>query len=491
MLFNSYVFIFVFLPVSLAVFYLLAKVSGAALAKTWLFLASLFYYGWWNPSYLLLIVGSIFANFLLGRALSEPFLLLAYRKVLLVAGVSANLGLLVWFKYANFGVNTLAYLLGLQWTLVPIILPLAISFFTFQQIAFLLDAYRGSAREYRFVDYALFVSFFPQLIAGPIVHHGEMMPQFSKNRIYRFEWSNIAVGLTIFTIGLSKKVLLADPFGEQVGKVFNAAASGVPLSVSDAWLGAVSFTFQLYFDFSGYTDMAIGTARMFGIRLPVNFNSPYQATGAIDFWRRWHITLSRFLRDYIYIPLGGSRRGVPTQIANVMVTMLIGGLWHGAGWQFVLWGGVHGIFLSLNHLWRKWKPRASIPKEGISAWVSRVFMFLLVVFAWVLFRADSVSTAANYYAAMFGISGGAWGPVLVLPKVWLWVAGALALVWFAPNTQEIMRKYRPVIENVSAPEHMAWLVWRPSTVFAIAVALAFALCALTLSRPSEFLYYQF
>jgi len=491
-LFNSYIFVFLFLPLSLVGFYLSSKVSGARAAKTWLFCASLFYYAWWNPIYLILIIGSIAANFLLGKTVCSASRAPVLGRSLLALGIVANLGMLAWFKYANFGVDTINQLLGLQLVLVPIILPLAISFFTFQQIAFLLDAWNGKVEKFDFIDYALFVSFFPQLIAGPIVHHREMMPQFGKERTYRLEWSNIAVGITIFTIGLCKKILIADPLGVQAGKVFDAAAAGFALSLSDAWLGAFAFTFQLYFDFSGYTDMAIGAARMFGIRLPTNFNSPYKATGAIEFWRRWHITLSRFLRDYLYIPLGGSRKGAPTQMANLLVTMLIGGLWHGAGWQFLAWGGVHGVFLVLNHCWRRVFSRREPSGKTLATWACRMLTFLLVALAWVLFRADSVPTAMSYYAAMLGLDiGASFGPVLILPKVWLWVAAALALVWLAPNTQQIMRRARPVIERVEVPAHLKWLVWRPSVAFAVIVGVIFAVCVLSMSRPSEFLYYQF
>lgn len=492
MLFNSYIFVFLFLPLSLVGFYLSAKVSGAMAAKTWLFGASLFYYGWWNPVYLILIIGSIAANFLLGKALCSTNLSPALGRSLLGFGILANVGVLAWFKYANFGVDTINQLFGLQLVLVPLILPLAISFFTFQQVAFLLDAWHGKVKNFDFVDYALFVSFFPQLIAGPIVHHREMMPQFGKERTYRLAWSNIAVGITIFTIGLCKKILIADPFGVQAGKVFDASAAGFPISLSDAWLGVFAFTFQLYFDFSGYTDMAIGAARMFGIRLPTNFNSPYKATGAIEFWRRWHITLSRFLRDYLYIPLGGSRKGAPTQMANLLVTMLIGGLWHGAGWQFIAWGGVHGVFLALNHCWRRMLAPREPSETTVARWAFRMLTFLLVAMAWVLFRADSVPTAISYYAAMLGLhSGASFGPVLILPKVWFWVAAALALVWLAPNTQQIMRRARPVIERVEAPAHLDWLVWRPAVAVAVIVGVMFAVCVLSMSRPSEFLYYQF
>ena len=349
MLFNSYEFIFLFLPIVLLGFHLIGKQGHHRVAIAWLVGASLFFYGWWNPAYLLLMLFSVLFNYSVGVSLSNTSGRKLLSKTILTIGVSVNLAILGYFKYANFFVDNLNALSGTNLILNEVILPLAISFFTFQQIAYLVDAYRGKTKEYNFLHYCLFVTFFPQLIAGPIVHHKEMLPQFAKDAVYKLRSKHLAIGITIFALGLFKKVVLADGVSVYATPVFNAAEAGVMLTFFEAWGGALAYTFQLYFDFSGYSDMAIGIARMFGIRLPLNFNSPYKATSIIDFWRRWHITLSRFLRDYLYIPLGGSRKGRVRRYINLMTTMILGGLWHGAGWTFLLWGALHGFYLMINH----------------------------------------------------------------------------------------------------------------------------------------------
>ena len=292
---------------------------------TWLVLASLFFYGWWNPAYLLLIIGSMLFNYYTGVQLS-------YRQNRLFLGIAIalNLALLGYFKYANFFVENISDLAGLGWNIEHIVLPLAISFFTFQQIAYLVDAYRRETSEYNFLHYALFVSFFPQLISGPIVHHKEMLPQFIRETARFIEYRHLAIGISVFILGLFKKVVVADSLAPYSIEAFNAVAAGEMLTFFEAWKGALAYTFQLYFDFSGYSDMAIGLAMLFGIRLPLNFDSPYKANSVIEFWQRWHITLSRFLRDYLYIPLGGNRKGQKRRYLNLMITMLLGGLWHGA-----------------------------------------------------------------------------------------------------------------------------------------------------------------
>jgi len=305
MLFNSYEFIFLFLPITFLVFFAIARLGHEA-AIIWLVLASLFFYGWGNPAYLILILLSMVANFSIGELLGSTHRRnkRSLGKIYLVLGVTLNLGTLGYFKYAGFFVDNLNTALGTEIDIGRIVLPLAISFFTFQQIAFLVDAYKGITKEYRFTHYALFVTFFPQLIAGPIVHHKDMLPQFMRRDTLKPHIENIAVGLTIFFIGLFKKAVLADGISPYGSSVFDMAAGGETLSFFQAWGGALSYTMQLYFDFSGYSDMAIGGARLFGIRLPLNFHSPYKATSIVEFWRRWHMTLSRFLRDYVYIPLG-------------------------------------------------------------------------------------------------------------------------------------------------------------------------------------------
>jgi len=517
MLFNSYTFIFFFLPVVLLGFHLIGSRGRHRIAIAWLVGASLFFYGWWNPAYLGLILGSMLFNYALGVAIVSQANKQA--KLLLVSGIAANLGLLGYFKYANFFVDNLNALVGNSFTLEAIVLPLAISFFTFQQITYLVDAYRGEAREYHFLHYALFVTFFPQLIAGPIVHHKEMLPQFARDTLYRLKAEHLAVGITIFVIGLFKKVVLADGIAVHATPVFDAAEAGVTLTFFEAWVGALAYTLQLYFDFSGYSDMAIGLARMFGVRLPLNFNSPYKSTSIIDFWRRWHITLSRFLRDYLYIPLGGSRKGEMRRMSNLLITMLIGGLWHGAGWTFVLWGGMHGVYLILNHFWRKLFP------VGNSGWIRNMFgwtlTMLAVIVAWVPFRAESVDAAFQILSAMSGLNG------FVIPEHFFghlnklagigdyliaigWSAGdsklftgvqqvgvlillILTAVIF-PNTQQVMRRYRPAFETYRGeiPRlQFRWLEWRPQLLWSLTIALLAVVALLNLSRISEFLYFQF
>ena len=346
MLFNSFVFIFAFLPAVLIGFHLLARKGRYDEALAWLVLASLFFYGWWKPPYLALLIGSVCFNYCLGAALERR-----HSKPVLIAGIIGNLGSIGYFKYYNFFVGNLSGIWGVDWQFEEIILPLGISFFTFQQITFLVDAYRGSAKSCGFLRYCLFVTFFPQLVAGPIVHHKEILPQFAEGRALKITAYNLYVGITLFVIGLFKKVVLADNIAPYADGVFRAAEDGVALTFFESWAGSLAYTFQLYFDFSGYSDMAIGLGRMFGFGLPINFFSPYKARNIIEFWRRWHITLSRFLREYLYIPLGGNRKGHYRHYANLMITMFLGGLWHGAGWTFIIWGGLHGLFLCINHSW--------------------------------------------------------------------------------------------------------------------------------------------
>ena len=399
MLFNSYEFILLFLPVSLFVYYRLIS-SNLSIALTWLVASSLLFYGWWNPTYLALLIASILFNYGLGLYLTRYS-----RRTALVFGIVANLSLLAYYKYTVFIVDNVNQILATNWNVGTIILPLAISFFTFQQITYLVDAYRSETHEYNFLHYCLFVTFFPQLIAGPIVHHKEMMPQFYNTKKLNQVYKNLSIGLTLFTLGLCKKVLLADTLAPYASEAFSATAAGVTLSFLEAWRGAMAYTFQLYFDFSGYTDMAIGLALMFGIRLPLNFNSPYKANNIIDFWRRWHMTLSRFLRDYVYIPLGGNRKSKSRRYSNILITMLIGGLWHGAAWTFIFWGFLHGTYIIINHLWRWLRLQAGLTLEATSKsgkFFSRLLTFLAIIVAWVFFRAESFDSAI---IMLKGISG--------------------------------------------------------------------------------------
>lgn len=528
MLFSSYEFLFLFLPVTLVVYFLVGR-RGHEAAIAWLVLASLFFYGWWNPVYLLLLVVSLVFNFVFGELLSRAFAGKQPRlsRIWLALGVCFNLGLLGYFKYANFLVTSVNTLTGSSLFVETIILPLAISFFTFQQIAYLVDAYKGITQEYKFTHYTLFVTFFPQLIAGPIVHHRDMLPQFMRPGALHPKFQNISIGLSIFMLGLFKKTVLADGIAQYSTPVFDAAAAGQTLTFFEAWGGALAYTFQLYFDFSGYSDMAIGAARMFGIKLPINFHSPYKATNIVEFWRRWHMTLSRFLRDYLYIPLGGNRGGKALRYRNLMLTMLLGGLWHGAGWTFVVWGGLHGLYLSINHAWthltKRFCPKPLLPRRigKLLAWTTT---FIAVVIGWVFFRATSFDAAVEMLRGMAGLNGvalpnaiavkfGEVWPVLAdlgftsylggggqFMFTWLWIALLLAVVLAMPNTQQIMRRFEPAMHLHQADAHNeirlmrrlhSALAWKPSVGWAVAIGVIAALGVFAMSRVSEFLYFQF
>jgi len=372
-------------------------------------------------------------------------------KQLLSVAITANLMLLAYYKYANFFLDNINSAAGLQLSLGKIILPLGISFFTFTQIAFLVDTWQGKVKEYSFIHYTLFVTYFPHLIAGPVLHHGEMMPQFALRSNYRVNWEHVANGLVLFTLGLCKKTLWADSFAPFANAVFGGVQRGEIPTIYEAWCGALAYTMQIYFDFSGYTDMALGVALMFNIRLPINFYSPYKSTSIIEFWRNWHMTLSRFLRDYLYIPLGGNRMGKTRRYANLMATMLLGGLWHGAGWTFACWGGLHGIYLVLNHLWREWIQQR--PVRWIPAWMSGlaggVITFIAVVIAWVVFRSTDIAHAAVMLKAMSGIEARPisftevmHGQLLVSTnlrgrELAIMLAAALAWVWLLPNSTRV------------------------------------------------------
>ena len=396
MLFNSYEFIFLFLPVTFIVYFYLNQKRFTEASKGFLVFSSLFFYSWWNIAYLPLILSSMLFNYVIGNALSKsnsenrvP------KKRILIFGVISNVSLLGYFKYSDFFIENINYSFGSSVDLLNLALPLAISFFTFQQIAYLVDSYKQETSEYDFLNYAVFVTFFPQLIAGPIVHHKEMMPQFSNTRNKVINYKNIAMGIYIFSIGLFKKVVIADAFSVWATAGFDASVS---LNLFAAWATSLSYTFQLYFDFSGYTDMAMGLALLFNVKLPVNFNSPYKAVNIQDFWRRWHITLSRFLKDYIYIPLGGNKIGSFRTYNNLMVTFILGGIWHGAGWTFVFWGFLHGIALVVHRLWGKFGFKL---KTGVSWFIT----FNFINIAWVFFRAKDWSDAVKVLNGMFGFSG--------------------------------------------------------------------------------------
>lgn len=502
MLFNSYSFLFFFLPMVLAGFALLSRLRGAKVAKVWLVLASLFFYGWWNPVYLGLILPSMAFNYLLGRHLGQRVRSGRPAEGALRWGLAVNLALLGYFKYANFFLTSVNAVAGTQWEWARVVLPLGISFSTFTQIAYLVDVERGVVCEYDPADFLLFITFFPHLIAGPIIHHSEMMPQFAGLRSGRYDWSHLAAGLGLFALGLFKKVVIADDMVDNTRRVFGAAAAGHGLYCVDAWAGVLAYTFQIYFDFSGYSDMAVALALMFGIVLPQNFNSPYQARNLADFWRRWHMTLSRFLRDYLYIPLGGNRHGAGRRYLNLMITMGLGGLWHGAAWTFVWWGLFHGAGLALCHGWqafaaRQFPVRAAWWPAWVSAWGGRGLTLLFVMVGWVFFRAADVPAAQHLLAAMFGFGAGpaAGSPPLVKAKFWFWLGGLLAFVWALPNTIEIMGRYSrlPGVNGATgeAATLPGWWRWEISPRWALLAGLLLAGSILSLSRAGEFLYYNF
>lgn len=485
MLFNSVAYIFAFLPATFAVFWVLMWLGRKSLALSALSLASLFFYGWWNPVYVPLLLFLVLANYAVGYYLATAS---NWRKPVLIAGLALNLTTLGYFKYAAFLAANTNALLGTGIDVGTIVLPLAISFFTFQKIAFICDAYAGKVNDLNFMRFGLFVSFFPQLIAGPIVHHREIMPQFAALEARHLTWDIVAKGLSLFSIGLFKKVVIADGLSQFVGPVFDAARDGAVLNTGDSWLGMLAYTFQLYFDFSGYSDMALGSALLFGIRLPVNFYSPYKATSIIDFWRRWHITLSNFLRDYLYIPLGGNREGPARRYVNLFITMLLGGLWHGAGWTFVIWGLLHGVYLIINHALRHLLGER---KGFVRKAAGFATTFFAVALAWVFFRAASVDAAlvvlqhlTGSIAAPQHLPAAVSGTILVLSSqpeeaAAAMLAIAAALAFLAPNAAQYFLEQK---------QRLTFAANLPNFLL---VAACWICVVVSLGGPSEFLYFQF
>jgi alginate O-acetyltransferase complex protein AlgI len=517
LLFNSYEFIFLFFPLSVFGYFICARLFSIEIALGFLVIASLYFYAYWNPVYLILLIFSISFNFGIGRLLSRSDQWKT--RSVFIFGVSVNLGLLAYYKYANFFIDNVNTVIGTQWNIGTIILPLAISFYTFTQIAYLVDAWRGNVKEYNFLHYALFVTFFPHLIAGPILHHRQIIPQFINVDNLTPKWSNFAVGISIFAVGLFKKTVIADSLSQYVGPVYDTGTSNIDFF--RAWGSTLAYTFQLYFDFSGYSDMAIGASRVFGVSLPINFFSPYKATNIIDFWRRWHMTLSQFLRDYLYIALGGNRKGKYRRYVNLFLTMLLGGLWHGAGWPFVIWGGLHGLYLIINHTWRHILQRSGLNISSLAAYRVCCWLvtFIAVCFSWVYFRAPTLEQGNQIALAMLGASGFeipagivarlgdlgsslvakgvvpvlGGGSLIVSNYVWVILAGAIALA--LPNVAQIFNQHDSgLFENDSVfagIRDSRLLRWNYNNRWALAVALAGTAGILTLQRVSEFLYFQF
>ena len=490
MLFNSYQFIFAFLPVSFFGYFYLNHKRLTTASKSWLVFASLFFYSWWNIVYLPLILTSVFFNYAIASAIVEyDELKKKYfsKKSLLQIGLVFNIGLLAYFKYADFFISNTNSLVNTEIGLLYLALPLAISFFTLQQIAFLVDSYEGLAKEKNFLNYIMFVTFFPQLIAGPIVHHKEMMPQFVSIRNKAKNYKNIVLGLFILSIGLFKKVVIADTFAIWATAGFDTATT---LDLFEAWFTSLSYTFQLYFDFSGYTDIAMGAALLFNIKLPINFNSPYKATGIIDFWQRWHITLSRFITAYIYTPLVKSFDNLNFHKAMIatIVTFLIAGLWHGASWMFVIFGGLHGLALVVNNYWKKSK----IKMNKILAWF---ITFNFVNISLVFFRAEELRDAIKVLRSMFSLDN------IMVPSM---LESALPFlnkygVEFGLFTQNIQGRSFTLVfliigfilvlffENSNKKLDNFKLNFINSFVFVMAFTISFY----KLSGYSEFLYFRF
>lgn len=522
MLFNSYIFIFAFLPLVLLGFLLLRN-KAPIWPISWIVFASLFYYGWWKPQFLWILLGSITINLIFGKVLIRPNLSKSKSKLILTLGIIFNLGVLCYFKYAGFLITNINELFSAGLPTPQIIMPLGISFITFQKIAFLVDAHRGLVRHFTVLHYIFFVTFFPQLIAGPIVHHAEIMPQLKTASSRDFK-ADFSVGMSIFIIGLFKKVVIADTLAVYADAGYSMLKGGQPLGIASAWITVLCYSLQIYYDFSGYSDMAIGFGRMFGIRLPLNFYSPYKATSIIDFWRRWHITLSRFLREYLYIPLGGNRHGSIRRYVNLAVVMLLGGLWHGANWTFVVWGGIHGSLLAVNHAWRQVPlTRMAFYKTLPVKMVAIAVTFILVTLAWVPFRADTIEQARTMWAYLLPTSANLYSfsefvhaqflhlgamsdwfkprelwPQVLSPDYLATVAhpiGILLLmnliaIFLIPNTAQLFRNFKPTV-TTDHYYNSGLALQSLNTRTASILGFLFVFSVLKLSHVSPFLYFQF
>lgn len=539
MLFNSYSFIFFFVPLTVAGYFAFGRLSRDW-ALGWLMLASLFFYAWWNPINVLIMTPSVLINYGLARVLERladednPH---PASKYVLALGLVFNILFLGYFKYINFFRTSLNDVLGTDFVLTAVVLPLGISFITFQKIAFLFDVHGGRVKGFTFRDYALFVLFFPQLVAGPIVHYREIVPQFQA-ATGRLNQNDIAVGVTLFVFGLFKKVVLADSIGPLVTPIYAQAEAGVPISLFLAWMAALGFTLQIYFDFSGYSDMALGLARIFGFRLPQNFNSPLRASSIIDFWLRWHMTLTRFLTAYVYNPLSlrltrnrlaGGKRGLSGRNTSLgafiilllyptILTMLLSGIWHGAGYTFIVWGLLHGLFLSANHAWRFIAPKIwpkAVPYDRVMTPLGHVLTIVLVAISMIFFRALTMTGALDIFRGLFGINGVAL-PLGIYERLgsgWLQQHGVTVVVWesedflklgvliplllaialFLPNTQEVLAAHEPALGFKHGPDRDRRInvAWSPSLLWSAGVAAAAMIAIFQLAGPSEFLYWQF
>jgi len=511
MLFHSYEFIFGFLPATFAIFVIVHKLLGRPQALLWLIAASFIFYGQWSPLHAALLGASIVVNFGFARALIALKENKAASRAVLLAGVTANLGALGYFKYTNFLLENINAFAGTGFSNLEVFLPIGISFYTFIQIGYLVETYNRQVNETKLADYALFASFFPYITAGPIVLQREMMAQYHAQQTKLLDAGRIATALSVFGIGLFKKLALADSIAPFADTVFNGVAGGAPVGMDVAWVGALAYTLQLYFDFSGYTDMALGVGMLFGLKLPLNFNSPLKAGSIMDFWRRWHMTMTRFFTNYLYTPLavammrraltkrhGATRRFLLAVAMPISFTFLLAGIWHGAGWTFVVFGLIHGVALAVNHAWRE----ASMPRMPHS--VGWLMTMGVVVTGLVVFRAPDMATATTILLSMTGLdaflaagTAQAMAPVtvdLIAGQGWILLLAAIALI--CPNVQQIMRNNW--YSSDPAPEEdadesrtPAWLRWRLSPTWALASGVVLTIALASLSGDTQFVYYQF
>jgi alginate O-acetyltransferase complex protein AlgI len=515
MLFNSYIFIFLFLPISLGIFYFLKSKNYEKLTCIWLILLSLFFYGWWNPKYLLLIALSILINFFLGSILRKNS-----KKIILIFGILFNLLTIGYFKYANFFLDNVNPFLSEEIILNEIILPLGISFFTFQQITYLVDSYLGRTEENKFLNYSLFVVFFPQLIAGPIVHHSEMIPQF-KNKLFGFfNIKNFTVGLTVFTIGLFKKVFMADNLAVYANPAFEISELGFSLTFFDSWFAAIAYTFQLYFDFSGYSDMAIGIGLLFGIALPLNFYSPFKARNISEFWSLWHMTLSRLVRDYLYYPLsliftryateknfGKIKVFVLKLVAPTIISFFLVGLWHGAGWHFIIFGILHGFYIVVYNIWVIIKKKIFFTffKKNIQFhnYLAQLITFVAVTFSFVIFRSDSITSSLNFIISMIDFTQINLNDLFeatnfgTYPFTGIYfIIISICIICFLPNAYQFILKYNELYKSFNKhipnqPNTKRKVIWKPSVFWGFCFALILILSIMNISSTNEFLYFEF
>lgn len=482
MVFNSFSFIALFLPVTLCGYYYFSRKS-LQFAAVWLVLASFIFYGSWDYRFIPILLASILVNyFACKRLISAPP---QNRRRWLTTSITFNLLLLGFFKYVNFFILSINDVTAGDIPSLSIILPVGISFFTFTQISLLVDAYHGKIKELNLTHYLLFTSYFPYIVAGPILHHQEMLPQFADPNHYRVKADNFSVGISLFVFGLGKKLLIADNLAVAISPIF----AGDNPQFFQAWLGMLAYTLQLYFDFSGYSDMALGVSRLMGFTIPINFNSPYKATSVSDFWQRWHISLSRFLRNYLYIPLGGNRRGQLNRYRNLILTMLLGGLWHGANWTFVIWGGLHGLYLCVQHTWQSGQRKPRQPTVMRNTF-NRCITFIAVMVAWCFFRASDVGSAFKVLAGMAGMNG--MSPISGVDSFgYTLLALSTFAAFFMPNTNELFLSTEKRQEMPSASPSILAIRWSPNVRWGLAIGCIFALCVLSIERTSDFIYAQF